>query len=392
MWGPPHGAGLYPGAVRVLVAPDKFRGTLTAREAADAIAAGWRRADPDAAVESVPMADGGEGTLDALVHALAGTTRAARVSGPLGDPVQAEFGLVPQPGGVAAVVEMARASGLALIARRRKDPKRTTTRGTGELILSACREGARKVVVCVGGSATNDGGAGMAQAVGVRLLDRRGRDLAPGGAALLELARIDLRGLEPSVARAQFVAATDVPNPLVGPSGAAAVYGPQKGASRDDVELLDRALRHFGAVVHRDIGLDIRAIPGAGAAGGLGGGLIAFLGAKLRPGVEVVMEAVRLVERLHRSDVVVTGEGSFDRQSLAGKVPAGVLRAAEEAGVPVVVLCGRAAVSGGGRARVASLAERFGVGAAMKSPRALLERLAADVARDVLADAAQLKG
>jgi glycerate 2-kinase len=365
--------------VRVLVAPDKFKGTMTAAEAAEAIAAGWRRTDPLADIDRVPMGDGGEGTLDALVAALRGRRHPARVSGPLGDPVQAEYALVESPEGLTGVVEMARASGLQLLSEGRRDPKRTTTFGTGELILAACREGARRVVVCIGGSATNDGGAGMAQALGVRLLDERGRDLRAGGAALLDLARIDMSRLDPAVKSATFIVATDVDNPLVGPHGASATYGPQKGASPEDVILLDRALGHFAAVVYRDLGLDIRDAPGAGAAGGLGGGLIAFLGAKLRAGVDVVMEAVHLRDRMAEADVVVTGEGAFDQQSLHGKVPAGILRAAEEFDVPVVVLSGRAEVKPDGVV-VFSLAERFGEEAAQSRGRELLTELAAEVA------------
>jgi glycerate 2-kinase len=364
--------------MRVLVAPDKFKGTLTAEEAAEAIARGWRRADPAAEVDVVPMADGGEGTLDALVAALGGRRFKETISGPLGDPVRAEFAVIPSAEGTLGVVEMARASGLALISPARRDPKRTTTRGTGELILAACRKGVERVLVCIGGSATNDGGAGMAQAVGARLLDSHGRDLRPGGAALLDLATIDMSGLDASVARATFVVATDVDNPLVGPHGASAVYGPQKGASPEDVALLDSALGHLAAVIHRDLGLDVRNVPGAGAAGGLGAGLVAFLGARLRPGVDVVMEAVGLRERMEKADLVVTGEGTFDEQSLHGKAPAGVLRAAAEFRRPAVVLCGQKRTDAPGTP-VLSLADRFGLEASMDRTRVLLEDLAAEV-------------
>jgi glycerate kinase len=370
------------GPVRVLVAPDKFKGTLSAEEAADAIARGWGRADPSAVIETVPMADGGEGTLDALVSALGGERHRATVTGPLGDPVEAEFGLCPSPEGTLGIVEMARASGLALLSPARRDPTRTTTRGTGELILQACQGGADRVLVCIGGSATNDAGAGMAQALGVRLVDDRGRDIRPGGAALLSLARIDSRGIDPSARGATFVAATDVDNPLVGPSGASAVYGPQKGATDEDVALLDEALGHFAAVVHRDLGIDVRSVPGAGAAGGLGAGLVAFLGARLRPGVEVVIEALGLAERMDRADLVVTGEGTFDVQSLHGKAPAGVLRLARELGVSAIVLCGQASAHPEG-VHLASMADRFGLDAAMSRSAAILEELATEVAAQV---------
>lgn len=365
--------------MRVLVAPDKFRGTLTAAQAARAIATGWRRARPGDIVEEVPMADGGEGTLDALVDALGGERRAARVTGPLGDPVDAGYGWIPGSGEGAAVVEMALASGLALVSEARRDPLRATTRGTGELVLAACEDGARRVIVCIGGSATNDGGAGMAQALGVRLLDGGGTDLGPGGAVLLDLARVDASGLSRAVQGAEFVVACDVDNPLAGPEGASAVYGPQKGASPDDVAVLDRALAHYAAVLHRDLGIDVRDVPGAGAAGGLGGGMVAFLGARLRPGVEVVMEAVGLADRLRRADLAITGEGKFDQQSLRGKVPAGVIGAAREAGVPVAVLCGQAEVAPQDLA-VTSLAERFGIERALEDTRRALEDLAAELA------------
>ncbi|MGQ0668933.1 MAG: glycerate kinase family protein, partial [Actinomycetota bacterium] len=278
--------------MRVLVAPDKFRGTLTAAEAARAVAAGWRRARPGDDLVVVPMADGGEGTLDTLVAALDGEGQTTRVAGPLGSPVDAAYGLVRAGGGLTAVVEMARASGLELVASSRRDPLRATTRGTGELILAACAHRPRRVLVCIGGSATNDGGAGMAQALGARLLDAWGEQVRPGGAALLDLATIDVTALHPSLGGVRFDVACDVDNPLTGPHGASAVYGPQKGASPSDVDLLDRALAHYAAVIHRDLGIDVRGTPGAGAAGGLGAGLIAFLGAHLRPGVDVVMDAV----------------------------------------------------------------------------------------------------
>lgn len=374
--------------MRVLVAPDKFRGTLSAREAADAVAAGWRRADADADVETVPMADGGEGTLDALVAALGGDVFSEKVTGPLGDPTRADYAVVHAPEGPLGVVEMARASGLALVGPSRRDPMRATTRGTGELIHAACRRGVRRVLVCIGGSATNDGGAGMAQAVGIRLLDAKGRDVQPGGAALRELARIDMSGLDPAVAAADLVVASDVDNPLTGPLGASAVYGPQKGAPPEEVAILDTALGHFAAVLHRDLGVDVRDMPGAGAAGGLGAGLIAFLGAKLRRGIDVVMDAVRLAQRIERSDLVVTGEGSFDEQSLHGKVPAGVLGSAEEHRVPAVVLCGVATVAPPG-VRVFSLAERFGPDRAVAEARPALAELAEDVARLLLHEAAE---
>jgi glycerate kinase len=368
--------------MRVLVAPDKFRGTLTARQAAEAIETGWRRARPDDVVDLVPMADGGEGTLDALVDAQGGRLVATTATGPLGDPVDAAFGIVETTDGLTGVVESARASGLALLGEGRRDPLRTTTRGTGELILSALSAGARRVVVCLGGSATNDGGVGMAAALGIRFLDVHGRDVTDGGAALLDLARIDGRGQHPAVAVATFLGATDVENPLCGPAGASHVYGPQKGASPDDVFLLDRALAHLAAVVHHDLGIALKDEPGAGAAGGLGFGLLAFCGARLRRGVDVVMEAVDLGGRMEGAALVITGEGSLDTQSLYGKVPAGVIRLGELHSVPVAVLCGRSEVTPDG-VTVRSLVDRVGDEAALGDARRSLELLASELALDL---------
>ncbi len=367
--------------MRVLIAPDKFKGTLSARQAAEAIERGWRRTRPQDLLELVPLADGGEGTLEALVPADgspgSGELVSRVVAGPLGDPVQAEAGVR----GTTGVVEMARASGLALLTQTRRDPRRTTTRGTGELMAAALDRGARELLVCVGGSATNDGGTGMARALGVRFVDAGGAALPDGGAALLDLAAIDLSGLDPRVRTTSIVGLVDVDNPLCGPAGASAVYGPQKGATSEDVWLLDRALGHLAAVVHRDLGADLAKEPGAGAAGGLGFGLVAFCGAHLRPGVEVVMQAQRFTERLVASDLVVTGEGSFDEQSLRGKVPAGVLREAELAGVPVAVVCGRAEVAPPGVV-VRSLAGRVGEEAALADARRSLELVAEELAAE----------
>jgi glycerate kinase len=365
--------------MRVLIAPDKFRGTLTAAQAARAMASGWRRARPGDAVVEVPMADGGEGTLDALVEALDGARHGASVHGPLNDPVDAEYGIVSGPSGVTAVVEMARASGLALIGEARRDPTRTSTRGTGELIRAALGHRPAEVIVCIGGSATNDGGAGLARALGVRLLNASGGEIGPGGASLLDLERIDLSGLEPPVTRTRFLVACDVDNPLTGPRGASVVFGPQKGATSDDVVLLDRALGHLAAVIYRDLGLDVRDLAGGGAAGGLGAGMVAFLGAHLRPGVELVMDAVGLVHRLAAVDLVVTGEGALDHQSLHGKVPVGVIGAARAAGVTAIVLCGRTE-AWPLDVPVFDLVGRFGEDRAMTDARSALEDLAEEVA------------
>jgi glycerate 2-kinase len=367
--------------MRVLVAPDKFRGTLTARQAAEAVATGWRRARPEDRLDLAPMADGGEGTMTALVDALGGQVVRVAVTGPRGDEVEAEYGIAEGAEGRLAIVEMASASGLALLSPSRMDPRLTTTRGTGELILAALEQAPSRLIVGSGGSATNDGGAGMAQALGVRLLDEQGRELGAGGATLAALSRIDATGLDRRLRGVTCVAATDVDNPLIGPSGASVVYAPQKGASPDDVVVLDRALAHLAAVVERDLGVDLRDEPGAGAAGGLGFGLMAFLGARIRPGVDVVADALGLPSRVAAADLAITGEGRLDGQSLRGKTPAGILRLGRELSVPVVIVCGEAEeglrVDG---ARVVSLVARFGREDALGEARRSLERLAEELA------------
>jgi glycerate kinase len=330
----------------------------------------------------LPMADGGEGTLDVLLTELKGERFEVEVTGPLGEPVWAPFGVVVVDGVRTGVVEMATASGLALVGRDRRDPAGATTRGTGELIGAAMRAGIERLVVTVGGSATNDGGAGMAQALGFRLLDAGGYELGPGGAELIRLDRIDATSADPGLRHIGVIVATDVDNPLTGPEGASATYGPQKGATDVDVELLDRALQRFADVVRRDLGIDIEDLAGGGAAGGLGAGMVAFCGARLQPGAGVVMDAVGFGSRLRDADLVVTGEGSFDAQSLRGKAPGAVLAAARDAGVPGVVLCGRSSAVPAGL-RVASLADRFGLAAALDRPRETLEALAAEVAAEM---------
>jgi glycerate kinase len=366
--------------MRVLVTPDKFRGTLTARAAGDAIARGWLRARPDDEVEVVPLADGGEGTLDVLAPPddPVATRSMRTVTGPLGDDVQAPFGMR----GDTAVIEMALASGLELVPSDRRAPLETTTRGTGELMAAALDAGAGRLLVCLGGSATNDGGVGMAAALGGRFVDADGDQIDDGGGALVMLNRVDVRSVLGRTRSVEVVGVTDVDNPLCGPAGASAVFGPQKGASPQDVVLLDRALAHLAAVVSRDLGADRSAEPGAGAAGGLGFGLLSFTGARLRRGVEVVMEAVGFSRRLDRASFVITGEGSFDASSLHGKVPAGVLEAAALAGVPAAILCGVASAQAPG-APVRSLVDLVGQEAALADAGGSLERLAEELARDM---------
>lgn len=365
--------------MRVLVAPDKFKGTLTAPDAAGAISRGWVRGRPDDDVDEAPLADGGEGTLETLVAALGGTSREATVEGPLGDPVRAAFGLIRRRGRVVAIVEMARASGLQLVSEARRDVMRASTFGTGQLIAAACREGVDEVLVCLGGSATVDGGVGAAQAVGIGVLDAAGRPVRRGGRGLADVALIDATTLRHDVRRVRIVAACDVDNVLTGPMGAAASYGPQKGASPEDALVLDRGLAHLAALIHRDLAIDVRTIPGGGAAGGLGAGLAAFLGVRLRPGADVVMDASGFDGRLAGADVVVTGEGRVDAGSMRGKVVGAVAAAARASGRPVLVMCGEAVDLPDGL-QVFSLVGRFGRDRALERAADALEDLAAEVA------------
>ena len=328
--------------MRIVVAPNAFKGSLSALEAASAIAEGIRIAAPDADLVLVPIADGGDGTVDALVAAMQGERRRLRVRGPLGNPVEAEYGLIDS--GSTAVIEMAKAAGLALVPKEKRDPRITTTYGVGELLQQAYDAGARHFIVGIGGSATNDGGAGMAQALGYHLLDENGLELPPGGLAVRRLARIHVGGVHANWKEAKLNVACDVTNPLTGPRGASAVYGPQKGATAEMVAELDGALHHFAEIIRRDLGVDVEQLPGAGAAGGLGAGLVAFLGARLQPGAEMVMEALHLDERLTGAQLVITGEGRLDSQTARfGKGPAAVARHAKNAGIPVVAIGGSVA-------------------------------------------------
>lgn len=343
--------------MRIVIAPDSFKESLTAEQVCDAIAAGLRAVLPDAILDKCPMADGGEGTVDALVTATDGTFELTTVSGPLGEPVAARWGMLGRGAVPTAVLEMAAASGLPLVPPEKRDPLKTTTFGTGQLLRAALDHGAKKILIGIGGSATTDGGAGCAQALGARLLDADGRALPDraSGETLEKVAGIDLSRFDPRVATTEIVVACDVTNPLCGPRGAAAVYGPQKGATPEMVRCLDENLAHFADVIARDIGKDVRDIPGAGAAGGLGAGLVAFCHATTRPGVEIVIDAVHLRERLAGADLVITGEGRLDRQSMMGKLIAGVGRAGQLAGVPVVALVG--SVGEGADAALEVLAE-----------------------------------
>lgn len=324
--------------MKFVVAPNAFKGCLSASEAAGAMAAGVWGAVPAADVVCVPVADGGDGLVDVAIEALAGEPRVVPVSGPRGEPIQATFCYVPAMN--FAAVEMALASGLALLPADRRDPTLTTTRGTGELILAALDLGVSRIGVGIGGSATNDGGIGMAAALGVRFLDDRETPVKPVGGELGRIRRVDMSGLDRRVASVQFEAVCDVDNPLCGPTGAAAVYGPQKGATPEQIEVLDAGLANLADVIERDLGLDVRDLPGSGAAGGLGAGLHAFLGAGLRRGVEVVLDLVDLDGILAGADLVLTGEGQIDFQTAHGKAPAGVGAAAQLRGVPCIAIAG----------------------------------------------------
>lgn len=329
-----------PVPTRVLLAPDKFKGTLTAAEVAGHLAEGIARERPDVEVVVVPVADGGDGLLAAAVGAGFEPVGLA-ASGPLGEPVRTAY--ASRSGGEEAVVEMAEVCGLARLADG-PEPMAATSRGLGEVVAHALDGGATSLLVGIGGSASTDGGAGLLQALGARLLDADGEELGPGGGSLGRLAEVDLTGLHPRLARARVVVACDVDNPLTGPHGAAAVYGPQKGADEQQVQDLDAALAHLADVVTRHTGTDLRDAPGAGAAGGVGYAALALLGAELRPGAQVVLELTGFHDALTGADLVVTGEGSLDGQTLHGKAPVAVAAAARAAGVPVVAVAGRVAL------------------------------------------------
>jgi glycerate 2-kinase len=324
--------------MKVVVAPNAFKGSLSAPQAAAAIARGVREVFPDAEIVEIPVADGGDGTVEALVSAHRGKFKSVEVEGPLGDLGVATYGLIES--GLTGVVELASASGLTLIPEDRRDPRTASTYGFGQLLEAVRREGAGAIVAGIGGSATNDGGAGMAQALGYRLLDGAGRELPRGGAALLRLERIDRSGLDPAWRSVKVMVASDVANPLTGPEGASYVYGPQKGADPDAVRLLDSALGRLAEVIERDLGKRVADIPGAGAAGGTGAGLIAFLDARLVPGARLVLDASGFDRALDGARLVITGEGRVDSQTAYGKAPGEVARRALAAGVPTLLIAG----------------------------------------------------
>lgn len=327
--------------MRVVLAPDKFKGSASAREVAGALAAGLRAARPDLEITELPVADGGDGTVAAAVAAGFAEIQVT-AAGPVGDPVGTSFALR----GRTAVVELADVTGLRRLPGPGLAPLTASTFGVGQVITAALDAGATEIVLGVGGSASTDGGAGMLQALGARLTDAGGRDLARGGAALAGLAAVDLAGLDRRIAGARFLVACDVDSPLTGPAGAAAVFGPQKGAGPAEVGLLDRALAHWAAVTARVTGRDAARVPGAGAAGGTAFGALAYLGADLVAGADLVLGLIGFDAALAGAGLVVTGEGSLDRQTLTGKAPLGVARAAARRGVPVVAVAGRVLLTG----------------------------------------------
>jgi len=324
--------------MKILVAPNAFKEALSAREAGEAIKGGLERALPDSDITVLPIADGGDGTIEVLVEATSGKFIERYVTGPLGERVKASFGILGD--GKTAVIEMARTSGLALVPKEKRNPAITTTYGVGELIKEALERGVKRILVGIGGSATNDGGAGMAQALGAKLLDKEGKELPFGGLALKDLASINMSGFHPLAKDCEVIVMADVKNPLCGPKGASYVYGPQKGGTEELIEELDKALFNFAQVIRRDLGKDILDLPGSGAAGGLGGGLVAFLDAKLKPGIDVVLETLGIEEKLNGVDLAISGEGKIDGQTIFGKGPAGIAKKVKEKNIPVILFGG----------------------------------------------------
>ena len=322
--------------MKIVVAPDSFKGSLTAIEVSDAIEQGIREIFPEAEIKKIPMADGGDGTVQCLVNATGGKILKEKVTGPLGDEVWASYGILGDK--KTAVIEMAEASGLTLVPANKRNPLITTTYGTGQLIKSALGQGCRKMIIGIGGSATNDGGAGMVQALGGILLDKGGEEIGFGGGELKKVFRINTKYLDKRLSETKVLIASDVSNPLCGPKGASRVYGPQKGATPEMIKKLDESLAYFAEIIKRDLNKDIKDMPGAGAAGGLGAGLIAFLDAELRQGIEIIIEIVKLERAIQDADLVITGEGKIDSQTIYGKAPIGVAKIAKKYNVPVIAV------------------------------------------------------
>jgi glycerate kinase len=324
--------------MKIAIVPNPFKGSFTAAQAAVRIERGLKKALPDIYTIKIPMADGGDGTLLAIIGATCGKLVKCSVCDPLGRKIQSTFGLTGD--GRTAVIEMALASGLALLKSNERNPLFTSSRGTGELIRAALDLHVNKIILGIGGSATNDGGMGMARALGIKFFDARNNEFADNGGALTKLSRIDIGGLDVRLRNVTISVACDVDNPLCGSRGAARVYGPQKGATPAMVEQLDNGLNRLAAVIRKDLGVKVAKLPGAGAAGGQGAGLVAFLGARIRPGVDLVTNVIGLEKKLAGCDLVVTGEGRMDGQTAFGKGPAGVAKIARKLGIPVIAICG----------------------------------------------------
>lgn len=324
--------------MKIVIAPDSYKESLSALEVATAIEAGFREIFPSAQYVKLPVADGGEGTVEAMVAATQGRIVHVPVTGPLGERVDGFYGLSGDER--SAFIEMAAASGLELVAPSQRNPLKTTSWGTGELIRHALDVGVKHIIIGIGGSATNDGGAGMAQALGAALVDEQGQAIGPGGGELEKLARIDLSGLDPRLSDCRIEVACDVTNPLIGDDGASAVFGPQKGATPEMIASLDRGLDHYAKTIARDLDLDVLDLAGGGAAGGMGAALYAFCGAQLRQGIEIVTDALHLDEQVADADLVITGEGRIDSQTIHGKVPVGVAKVAKRYNKPVIGIAG----------------------------------------------------
>lgn len=365
--------------MKFVIAPDSFKGGLTAKQAANVMQEGIKRIYPKAEYTLVPMADGGEGTVQSLVDATNGQFMSAQVHNPLNQVVEAKYGMLGD--GTTAVIEMAAASGLQFVNKDTANPLITTTYGTGELIMDALNHGVKKIIIGIGGSATVDGGAGMAQALGARLLNAAGKEIGFGGGALADLAQIDFNGLDPRLKETEINVASDVTNPLTGKDGAAPVFGPQKGATEEMVRTLNNNLHHYAQVILQSGGPDIEQQPGAGAAGGLGAGLLAFTGATMRRGIELVIEATHLREKAREADYVLTGEGGIDFQTKFGKTPYGVAQATKSVApnAPVIVLAGNIGTG------VDSLYSADAIDAIFATPEGAksLERALADAKKDI---------
>lgn len=323
--------------MHILIAVDSFKGSLSSQHAGEAITKGIHKVFPEATTYILPMADGGEGTVEALVRARQGDILRTKVTSPLGEEIESFIGQLP---GGTVVLEMAAASGLPLVPSEKRNPMITTTKGTGELILKAMNLGAHEIILGIGGSATNDGGAGMAQALGVKFLDDEGKELNPGGGDLGRLTRIDCSQMDPRLKNTKITVMCDVDNPLVGLRGASAVFGPQKGATPEMLQILDRNLEHYAQILKEQLGVDVKDIPGSGAAGGLGAGLLAFTNAELKTGIETILDTVNFDKMLEKADLVITGEGRIDIQSLYGKVPMGIAKRAVRLAKPVLAIVG----------------------------------------------------